>query len=416
MRIIISDTLGAIEGYKVKDSFDGIVWTTVDTLIYHSCSETDIKLTCTLSSIPENVKIIYINENLDPLIVEIMKGKGATIYKDESFMADKETLDFLVDNVGEMGCEIKDASADIETFNKFFSKIRTSEPDDAVQMLTNPQWVSTLDNVVENLTTNLALSEQSSPQLVTFLDNVNSHILRLEQKTTSTTAELQKLKEKVNSLSPKAVGQQAMSGAKALSYGTTQVPVVVPSVMYVRCFGDVNYLTTFLIAFQTWISAARGGNIPARLLVCRPPFANYMTRYSLLAKITPQSLTPLKDNKNNLFVTFEPNKTVLDAFFKEKALPLYFVIDFMQSDSPLIAGHMVKTFNGYSSPRIYREMTDNKMRAPVTRSFFSVDGVENSIIIPHIKNWQGLNDVEKRGALFQQCKEIYEKLYGILKG
>ena len=416
MRILVSRTIKKMQGYIVSDKISGQSWMAVDTLIFHSCVEDEVSFVSALSALPTTVKtLVYINNELDPLYYSIFSGRGAYIYNDETFLTDKDSLDYFISNLGNLGCECQSASTDLGVLETFVNNLTNAKPIDVMRSLNNKNYVATVVSAMQTMSNTLVLTEESAPKLVELTDRLNRHIEVLEEQNKRTSEEIEKLRGMAKSLNAKQVGQSMLQGQGAMKFGTYNINPTVKNVVYIRCFGDIPYLTTFLIAFQGWLGAARNGKATAsKILIARPGFANYMQRYSEVAKITAQNAGFFDINKSNLYVTFEPNKKVMDAFFKAD-VPIFFVLDFMQSDTPLVSGHMVHTFNGYSSPKIYRAMARDAARTPLTRSFFSRDGAgEPAFVIPYIEGFSDKGDAERKSAYFKMCKDMYIKFYEII--
>jgi len=421
MRVLISTEIKELPGYTVYNHITNITWISVDALVFHSCTDTDLETVFALGSLPAGVKtIIYINKNIDSLLFNLVKGIKGYVYNDEAFLADKDSLDFLIENAGSIGMEVESASADVAAIEEFVDAVTNGDSASVTRLMSNPNWLDTLQVTLNNMTTSLAITDQSSTKIVEFVDNVSRHIDSIEAQNKKNAEEIKRIRETVGTLNAKAVGQQALSGniSSPMKYGTYTVPNIIKNVVYIRCFGDVNYLTTFILALQGWLGASRNGkNTPSKVLIARPQFSNYMSRYSKIAKITNQSAGMLDIKKASVFITFEPNKKVMDAFFKDTSIPLFFVLDFMQSDSPLCMGHMLKTFNAYSSPRIYNNLSNDKNKAPLSRSIFSIDGVGDGsqcLVIPYIEEFHTMTDSEKKQSYFKYCRNLYERLWNVI--
>ena len=424
-RVIVSNSITAIPGYIVYKSVNDVQWMGVDVFIFNSCVDEDITTVFTLNSMPSGLeKIFYVNNTIDPLLYNLFNGvsNNVYIYNDESLLADRESIDFLVDNAGQMGTEVKSASSDITTIENFIDKLTNSTPKEVSQMFLNKNWVKTLEATVQSMSTSLALTDSSGAKLVDFVDNVNRHITELENNAEKTTQEIHKLKETVNSLTSKQLGASAIAQSGPTKYGTYPVPNIIRKVIYVKCYGDVNYLTTFFCAFHYWLKSGPGGNLNSRILIARPQLSSYMMKYANVAKITSQSAGMMDCKRSFLYVTFEPNKKVLDAFFNDN-LNVYFVLDFMQSDTALVSGRSVVTFNAYSSPSLYAGLKSksDKAIAPAFRTIFSMDAPTDDAnaskywIIPRIENFHNAQEVERKSKHFTACKDLYLRMKDIVK-
>lgn len=416
MRVLVSRTIKKMQGYLVSNKLSGLSWMAVDTLIFHSCDDDEVTFVSALSALPATVKtLVYINNELDPLYYSIFSGRDAYIYNDEVFLTDKDTLDYFVQNLGNLGCECQRASAELGVLETFVNQLTSAAPREVMHNLTNKNYMATIVSAMQTMSNTLVLAEDSAPKVVELTDRLNRHIEVLEEQVKRTSDEIESLRNMTKTLNAKQVGQNILQGQSAMKFGTYNINPTIKNVVYIRCFGDVPYLTTFLIAFQGWLAATRNGKATSsKILIARPGFANYMQRYAEVPKITAQSAGLFDINRHNVCVTFEPNKKVMDVFFKAET-NIFFVLDFMQSDTPLVAGHMVKTFNGYSSPKIYRSMVRDAARAPLTRSFFSRDGAgDTAFIIPYIEGFCDKGDAERKSAYFKACKDMYTRFYDII--
>lgn len=409
MRVLINkNNIESITGYVTSQRVSNIVWANVDTIVFHSCIEDEFHLILALNTIPATVKtLIYINDNIDSLLYSTFKGKGGFVYNDMSFLADKGSLDYLVANAGSIGVEVSSASTNLEEVSKFINKLTTSEPDEVNRLVSNQNWVDTLTTIVSDMSTTLAITDQTSEKFVAFVQTVSNHVGALEDQNKVTSDQIQALSLHLKSLTAKQMGQ-AVTGNTAFKFGTYDISGLVRNVMYIRCYGDVTYLTTFMLAYQAYLGHPKGKNVASKLLIARPQFSSYMRRYSSMPKLTSAGVQFTDISQSNFYITFEPNKKVLDAFFSAE-VPLFIILDFMQSEVPIVRGHMVKSFGAFSSINAYLNL-ENKP-AP-QNAIFALDGINDArcIVLPRIENFHQMTDSEKKSAYMRNCKERYFSL------
>lgn len=413
-RYFISKSHPMINGYLHEKSVQKVDIIGVDTVVFNDSDDDSVRQVLFLTNLPNTVKtVIYVNSNPDPLILMVMNGINGIIYDDEDYLIDRENLDFLVEAGGTLGTEIKAPTMDLQVLENFAAKLSTSNEAEVSRLLNTGGWLATLNNTIESLKTSIIRTEDSSTRVVEFVDNIQNHIQTLEKRNEETGMEIAKLRANIKSLaSASKVPQPPISGGSILSYGTYDVPNIIKNVIYVRCYGDVRFLTTFFLLYQNFITAGKRVNLKTNMLIIRPQLTNYTTRYSQFCKIAPVDAQLLDTSVTNVFVTFEPQKKVLDTFFNSGAAA-FFVLDFMQANEALLRGHMVKAFGAYTSPKMY-ETIPNK--TALNRSFFSMDGVKNSdcFVIPYIPGFPEMDDSSKKAAYYKNCKSLYEKMNAIL--
>jgi hypothetical protein len=413
-RYFISKSHPSINGYLYENSVKNVKILGVDTVVFNDSNDSLVEQVLFLTNLPNTVTtVLYINKNLDPLLLMVAAGIDAVVYDDESFLSEKDDLDFVVEAGGTLGTEVKSSSADIQTLENFAAKLSNSNEAEVSRLLSSDGWIATLNGAVESLKTAIIRTEDSSTRVVEFVDNIQAHIQSLERHNEETGREIAKLRERVQSLNVKSVAPQ-QTGSSLLSYGTYDVPNIIKNVGYVRCYGDVRFLTTFFLMYQNFITSGKRVNVKTNMLIIKPQLTNYTMRYSNFCKIAPVDAQLLDTDVTNIFVTFEPQKKVLDTFFNSGA-GAFIVLDFMQANEALLRGHMVKMFSACASAKMYNTIPN---KTPIGRTFFTMDGVRNTdcFVIPYIEGFADMDDNAKKGAYYKSCKGLYERFTQILLG
>lgn len=400
-----------INGYLHSTTVQNINVVGIDTVVFHSSADDIVAQVLFLTSLPTSVStVLYVNKAPDSLLTMVMTGIDAIIYDDESYLVDTESLNFLVEAGGDLGTEVKTPTNDMQTLETFISKLGNPNEAEVLRLLSSKGWFATLNNAVNSVKTSIVRADESSTKVVEFVDNIQEHIQVLEKRNEETGREIAKLRERVQSLNVKAPAP--LSTGSLLSYGTYDVSSIIKNVIYVRTFGDIRYLTTFFLMFQNYLASSKRVNINANMLIVKPQLTNYVERYSSFCRISPVDAQMLDTSQTNVFVTFEPQKKVLDTFFNAGA-DAYFVLDFLQAKESLLRGCGVKTFGAYASPKLYETVAN---KTPLNRSFFSIEGVANSdcYAIAHIDGFPLMDDTSRKSAYFKNCKELYNKLTEVL--
>lgn len=405
MRVLISTAHSKMGLYKVYKSIcDVKEWEKVDSLVFHSSVDNAMDVVFTLNNLPDNVKTrIYVNSILDSLVYRTFTSINGVIYTDEQFLDDAESLDYLIDNVGILGCEFNDTENSVNKLSECINTVINSDENTRLQLIQNRNWVQTLNDCMDQTKGAVQIAIQSNVQMRDFLKTVDNYISEMHVRQSTTVAEVEKLRKNLE------IYTQKQSTLHA--FGTYKPVVLTKPIIYIRCIGDINYLTTLMLCFQQFMKTTKQRK--SKLLLVRTQQYNYLARYNEFYRLDTGSVK-LYDPVNSprdVFITFEPVKTVMDKFFGLET-DFFIVIDFLQNNKPLIENTAnVTDCLAYGSIGYYENTSTNPKKLAPNRLFFTQRGIEGSNIIPYISEFDhSLADRQKNMLVFKHAKAIFDNL------
>lgn len=409
MRVLVSTNTNTKLGmYRVFSSVKEIDWSKVEAVIYHDCSDSEVDVVFTLNSIPDTVAVkVYVNSNINPVLYSTFLRIHGTVYEDESLLEDAESLDYLVENAGTIGNEVQSATDNLEKLNGCIDAIKKADEAVVQQLINNKNWLDTLNDVTQEMNNALMLDDKSNENMREFLNVVRQDIQQLEDSQDNTDAELAKLRKQIETMSTKDRMLHA--------YGVYKLPVTVPPVLYIRCVGDVSYLTTFCAYFISTVKVRQ--HKQGRLLVIRPSTLVYKLQYRDYHTLEPETVALFDSarSKDTCFVTYEPVKQVFDKFFSCPA-NFYIVIDYQQTGHNAISSGLPANFKSciaYHSVGMYNR-SEHPADIPRNRMFFPTIGLEGTNVIPYIEGFCAMDNESRKKALWTNTKNIVSSLTAIL--
>lgn len=393
--------------YRIESSLSGINWHGVDTLVFHSCSDTDVSVTLELNKLKNSLKkIIYISADLNSILYCIFRGMNADIYDDETYLYDESILDFIIDNYKETGMTIKSDNEMFDELAKGISAVAEGNIDILTKLIESPVWKRTLDNALTQVDNALVRSEAMNTEVVTMLSDINSYIDDLVDRNAKTSAKIEDLMEEVKKYEANNDFSNGIrKPANTMQFPSYAVPVGCPRVLYIKLYAPCMYLNSFLRAYQDYLLMLKQKK--AKVLLVHQKVELMMRKYKDIPRLAMDSVNMMNLN-SDFYITFEPYKMVLDAFFKQTA-ELYIVIDYLYSREPLLKGHQVKTLYGVSG------ISDIKLfNLQPDRVISSHIGVEGSYIIPKLRNYISASESGKLQLYSSACSELYAKLDKLL--
>lgn len=411
MRVIISTVHKKMALYKVYKSFIEITneeWAKIDCLVYHSSTDSTMDVIFSLNNLADNVKQrIYINAVLDPLVYRTFTSINGFVYTDEQFLDDAESLDYLIENVGTLGCEVNDTVENLDKLSTCINAVIDADEETRLKLIKNKNWVQTLNGCMEHMNYSLQIAVQSNDHMRSFLRTVDTYITDLHKKQQKAVSDVEKLRANLEIIT------QNQGTLKA--FGVYKPTVLTKPILYIRCIGDIPYLITLLLCFQQFVKTTKQKK--SKLLLIRTQQFNYITRYSEFYRLDNNSAKfydPI-NNPRSEFVTYEPVKNVMETFFKLDA-DFFIVIDYLQNNKPIIESSAnVINCLAYSSIGYYENQTINTKRVPANQTFFAQKGITGANIIPYIAEIQhDMTIQQKNKLLFTHAKGIMETLVQIL--
>lgn len=411
MKVIISTIHEKMGLYKVYRSLNEVQdWGKVDSLVFHSCTDASIDTVFILNNIPDNVKQrVYVNTILDPLIYRTFMSLNGCIYTDEAFLDDAESVDYLLANAGNIGSEINDTADSVEKLSECINTVVEADAETRLSLLSNKNWVQTLNSIMMRTTYSTQIALRGTEQMRDFLKTVDTYIGDLKIQQNKSIADIEQLKKNLEVIT------QKNSSLKA--FGTYKPTDLTKPILYIRCIGDIQFLVTFLLCFQQYCAVTK--HRKSKLLLIRPQQYNYITRYSSGDFYRLDSSTvkyyDVQNNPKDLFVTYEPVKSVMETFFK---LPCDFtiVVDYLQNNKSLIENTAnVISCLAYGSMGYYENNTINPKKLPAERLFFTHRGVEGSNVIPYMSEFtSNMTEQQKTKLYFTHTKDMMVHLAGLL--
>lgn len=403
----MSILLVTTDNYNLKrirsvKTFENIEWGSVSTLIFHSTSDPDISLIRELTTLNDKVdKVIYINSKFNPLYYCIFTGLDADIYDSEDFLSDDEMLEFLVDSYKETGMTVKPPNGDLEVLAKSIATISTSSVDGLQKMLSNEYWTKTLTTAVANVDNAIVRASQININVVEMLTESTKLIRDLENTNIRTNDEIRKMENIIHEMEKKT------RPSTPFIFSSYSVPVGVPNVLYIKLYGNCRYLNSFILAYQHYLKMNRQYN--AKVLFIMPKLKLLMQKYRDVAtRLAPESLGYVELQSNNVFQTFEPKKSVMDAFFTQSGTQIFIVIDMMFGEK-LLSGHMVKEIYAVGS-----SSDIDRFKLKPSNCIMPISARKESILISHINKYASSNPATKRSLYFDRCADSFKRLDKIL--
>lgn len=404
--LVVTTKEVVLEGYTVTRSLKGIDWKTVSCLVYNNCEDPDMSVILELSKAKNYVKnFIYISGNLSSIYYCIFQGLNADIYDDESYIMDAGILDFLVDNYKSTGMTIKGSNENLETLAKGVAAFASGNVENLQKLIDSPVLKKTLDNALVQVDQSLARTSDIGTDVVEVFSELNTYVNNLLDRNKKTSAEIENLEKVLKTYEENPSFSAGMKANSGFVYPTFQVPMSVQKVLYVKVYGNCNFLNSFLLAYQDYLTMVKQKK--CKVLMIQPKTATIMQKYKDIPRIARDSVA-MMNFKSDFYVTYEPLKMVLEAFFKQQA-HVFIVIDYLGARDPMLKGHMVRQLNAVNS---VSDITTFNLRLNTIIS--AMVGVREGIILPRIKGYSQANKTTKLQMYSSQCMDKYQKLDSIL--
>lgn len=369
----------------------------VDCVIFNSSSDSDLDLVRYLTNLSGKVnKVIYINKSINPLHYCIFTGLNADIYDSEDYLADEDILNFLVSNYKSTGLTMRQSSNDLDTLAKSIAAISSSSVDAIQKLVSNDFWTRTLTTAVTNVKRDVALSNQVNIDVVDMLTECSKLINELEEGQDRSSNELEKLHKLILDMEKK------QRPNTPFYFSTYTVPVNVQKVLYIKVYSDCRYLKSMIGAYHHYLKMSK--QVSSKVLFIMPKLKLYIQKYKEVATRLDQDSVEVVNYQSPFFITFEPKKIVMDAFFNQQNIGLFIVVDFMFGEI-LVDGHMVTRLNAIGG------LSDlETFNLSVESTLTSLTGRSGNLIIPHINSYQSSNDSTRRSFYFDKCSDLFSRI------
>lgn len=384
-------------------------WDNVECLIFHSSSDSDFDIIRTLNAKAKNKipKLIYINKELKPLYYCIFTGYGADIYAQEEFLQDADIISYIIETYKETGMTIKSPNEDLDKLAEGIAQLSESSLDNIEKMVTSPFWLNTLKLSVSNVESALERSNEINSGVVImfedFLDEIEKLAKEIESTSERSNTEINNLRKTLSDYEKNNNHQSS-----PFLYSEYPVPLNADNVVYLKSYGNCRYLISFMVAYQHYLKVNK--QYQCKMLLIFPKLPINVKRYTNVAtRIAQDSIEMINYKDTDLYVTFEPSKRVLDAFFKKQQSQIFIVVDAMLGDK-LISGAKVKNLYGISGISDVERFSLKPERCilPILKT--------SGINIPHIPKYIQAGETVRRSMYLENCKESYAKMDKIIIG
>jgi hypothetical protein len=399
--------LVSVDNYDIPDiisvnSLKNTDWGTVDCLIYHSSIDSELDMGLEINKMRGEVqKVIYINQTISPLTYCLFTGLDADIYDNEDYLSDSSVLDFLKSSYKTTGMTIKPPSADFEILARGIATISSSNYETIQKFVSNPFWVKSLSTAVINVEGALDRTSKLSVDIEEMFSEVAKLIGGQKENQENTGRELESAMKLITEMEKKPRPNAPFI------FSTYSVPVNVSKVLYIKAYGNCKYLNSFVLAYQHYLRNSK--QYSSKLLVALPKLKINMQRYNNVARLAPDSIDMVDMNVSDVYITYEPKKIIMDAFFGQQNVQIFIVLDLMLDTEKLVQGHMVENFYALSS---LSDVGKFKLKPERCLNAISTNGV--TLQIPHITKYTEANDSVRRTMYFDKCVETFKKIDGLL--
>ena len=390
--------------YNVINSLSAITnWDGVDYLIYNKSIEKIPDVLVSLKTIVPKLKgLVYISDRMlrddsgDGLYT-YFQNNNAYIYTDvEEMLGDEDTLDYVMDNLGDVGTELALPNESlIDLLGQQVSQLATGQ--------VTQSRLETIDGMVKDLGTKLAISENASKKMANVLVDISETLGDLKSRESVAHNKILDLSKKVEEMANKGASMSISDYIEPYD-----VPPVTKNVGYIKVYGDVAYIVTFLKYYICYLRHIRQLNY--RLILLRPNLPVYDKLYSRdkgIYRLDNATIESCNMDKYSVFVTYEPSKNIFDRFFDKDMTRVadgYIVLDLTQHNELLIRGHMVTTLGAFTSRSAYILYQD---KVPPTNTIFAIKGHTKGIWIPYLNDFDVVTADFRESTYVRACMNSY---------
>lgn len=404
--VVITTKEVVLEGYKVQRTIKGIDWKDVTCLVYNSCEDPDMTVILELSRAKNYVKnFIFISNSLNSIYYCIFQGLNADIYDDESYIMDTGILDFLVTNYKSTGMTVKGSSENLDILAKGVAAFASGNIENLQKLIDSPVLKKTLDNALVQVDNAVARADGIGTDVVEVFSELNTYVNNLLDKNAKTSAEIENLEKMLKTYENNPNFTAGMRLNSGVTYPTFTIPVQIQRVLYVKVYGHCSYLNSFLLAYQDYLTMVKQKK--CKILMIQPKVELTMRKFKDVPRLARDSVS-MMDFKSDFYITFEPIKMVMEAFFKQNA-HVFIVVDYLGSKDPIVKGHMVRQLNAVASTSEVEVFNLNPKTV-----ISALVGFKESMILPRIKGYAQANKTTKLQMYSSQYMDKYQRLDQLL--
>lgn len=334
-------------GFKVVRSVSEIEKVTMKTtLIVDSYDDKDFDFAVFLVNAVRDKalnKLAYITEKPVRIIMELMRVVGAYVVQDESLIDNSENfsvlLEFLQTNTVSTSTEDLDSLADSFTvLSEYLGGSLEGVP------RAERRKVEFAFNKLSDTVQDVLLSDELSQQIQNFLLSASSRVRVAEEDLAKKEADLESLK--ASSFGGFGGG---ISAYTQFTYtGNAKVLVIKEQ-------APTRYLTSFLIAYVSWLS--RVPELNAKLIVVEQDSDFVDKRYGEMVKVDAKTIERELGSLyivQNMFTT-TPTQSVMSQLMSP-TIDLYVVLDRTYKRMAVVTGRGIHVVNAVSSRRLMRDL------------------------------------------------------------
>lgn len=377
MNIIVSTKKYNHYGFTTVQTVKNMEWEGINTVIFNNSIDNELEIVLSLTDAFEKVeKMIYIDDNLNPLYVSLFMGMGGDIYSDTEYLNQEDTLMYLIDEYKQTGMTVKTAEADIETLTNLLNTLSKDNSEVIEKLIKNGFWLKSIESSLTNVGSEIVRVGEANKTMIDVFNRTSDMFKHLKEESSNLKQEIDTLKlslEQIELIHNK-------SGMKSTSFifPTYQVPTTIPKILYIRVYSPCRFLLSFLMAYQHYLKMEKRLN--SKLLIAVPKLKQHLKKYEDLPRLDIETVNNLNlGSLGDALVTFEPKSVVLNAFFNIRT-DVYIVVDMMYGEN-LIAGYRVEGLNAVTS------LSDiNKFGLDSSKTIVSLRGTRANIVIPYIKD------------------------------
>lgn len=370
MNLVVTTSEHDYAGFHCTSTLRGIDWATVDALIYNVSVDSVVDVSMALAAVPGRVsKVIYIANPFNPVLHSLFSGMNADLYDDVSLLDDEDTLSFLVEEFGNTGMTVKGISEDVSRISEFVGAVEAGNTFD------NPVYLKTLQTSLDNMSTSLALVDQTNAGMLQVFGKTSAILDNLESQRRKMDGEIDQLRRNLNLAKTMAAG--ATHGGITM-YPEYRLPAQVLNCIHVKAYSPCMYLGSFLYYYHLYLRERVGR--PTRLLIITGKAQMVQKRYEKIPTLRADQVPTPDMLKSSVFVTSDPQQSVLNTFFGMPAT-VYIVLD-ISYGAPILTGPRVIQLAAVSS------IGDiSRFGLKSQNCFLPIAGVSNSLNIKRIKSF-----------------------------
>lgn len=400
---LISKTPFEFETVHYVDTLKAVNVEEADCVVYHSSNDLARELPLALSSLSGKVsKIIYMNANIDPLLYCVFMGLEADIYDDDSGLEAEDTLMFYIDNYKTTGLTMSPPNTDVDTLMASLDVFTNGDIDQKTKMIMNKYWVETLNRAASNIDSAVQRSLAVNSEVTKVFAETRNFIDSIVESQGRTTEQLQLVQDTLASMEASLPGTPMARRSNTPSYyPSLPVPArALGTTLYIKALSPCRYLVSFILAFHEWARTTKMKDIRVLFVAANLDLVRH--KYHHLPQLT-EDISFMNMGLSH-FITFDPRKKVLDAFFGIEKAAGYVVVD-LTYGADILKMRGLKTTYATSSAR---DITSRQLKE--NTYIFSTLKAPTDLCIPVIRQYGNLPETQRPAEYAAQARPQFEAL------